>query len=442
MTVRALPALLMLTISSVLLPSASAADLGELAAAEARSLEELYKHLHSHPELSFHEEATAARIAGELRKAGYEVTTGFGGHGVVAVLRNGEGKTVMIRTDLDALPVVEETGKPYASKVRTKDDAGNDVGVMHACGHDMHMTAFVGAARLLAKLKDRWKGAVVAIAQPAEERGAGAKAMLAEGLYRRFPTPDAALALHVSAELPAGTVGYHHGYAMAAVDSVDITVRGLGGHGAYPHKTKDPIVLTAYIITALQTIASRETDPQDAVVVTVGSIHGGAKHNIIPPEVKLQLTVRNYSDKTRNAVLAAIRRITTETARAFGIPEDRLPVIEMPNEYTPATYNDPDLGRRLVSAWKKALGEKSVVEVPAVMASEDFSRYGRTPEKVPIYLFWLGTVERSRWEAAERGEVRLPALHSPLFAPEIHPTIETGVKAMTAAALAVLGGTL
>jgi len=288
-------------------------------------LDALYKHLHSHPEISFQEENTAKRIADELTKSGFEVTQKVGGHGVVGVLRNGAGPTILLRTDLDALPVKEQTDLAYASKVRTRDDKGNEVDVMHACGHDIHMTVFVGTARLLAQqVKDKWQGTLVMIGQPAEERVGGAKAMIADGLFTRFPKPDFCLALHVDATLPAGTVGYVEGYAMANVDSMDIIIRGAGGHGAWPHTTKDPIVLAAQTILALQTIVSRETEPIEPAVVTVGSIHGGTKYNIIPDDVRLQLTLRSYSEQVRTNTISSIKRITRGLALAAGVPEARV----------------------------------------------------------------------------------------------------------------------
>ena len=402
-------------------------------------LEALYKHLHANPELSFHEQNTAARLADELRQVGFEVTTGVGGHGLVGVLRNGDGPTLMIRTDLDALPVEENTGVPYASKVKTTDEQGKEVGVMHACGHDVHMTVFTGTARLLSRLRDRWRGTLVLIGQPAEERGAGARAMLADGLFTRFPRPDFAIALHVNAGMPAGTIAYHKGYALANVDAVDILVRGVGGHGAYPHTTKDPVVLAAQIVLALQTIVSREIKPIEPAVVTVGSIHGGTKHNIIPDEVRLQLTLRSYSDEVREQTIAAIKRICHGLAVAAGVPEDRLPVVTVQDEYTPATYNDPDLTERLAQAWKAVLGADRVRETEAVMGGEDFGQYGRVDPRVPISLFWLGAVEPQRYEASRKSGEPLPSLHSSQFAPLPEPTIKTGVTAMTAAALELLG---
>lgn len=403
---------------------------------ELPSLEALYKHLHANPELSYQEERTAARLAEELRKAGYEVTTGVGGHGVVGVLRNGSGPTVMVRADMDALPVTEKTGLPYASTVKVRDEAGQEVGVMHACGHDMHMTSWVGTARTLAKLRDRWSGTVVMVAQPGEERGGGALAMLRDGLYTRFPRPDYALALHASPNLEAGRIGYRYGAVLANVDTIDITIRGVGGHGAWPHMTKDPVVIAAQVVLALQTIVSRELDPLESAVVTVGSIHGGTKHNVIPDEVHLQLTVRSYTDEARKKILEGIERITRNLARAAGVPEDREPIIRYAeHEFTPATHNTASLVDRLAPVWRQFFGADKVLEVEPVMGGEDFSRYGMTEEKVPILIFWLGTIDAERIRTAQANGARLPALHSSEYWPAIHPTIETGVKAMSVAVL-------
>lgn len=401
-------------------------------------LETLYRHLHAHPELSYQEEKTASRIAAELEGLGFEVTTGIGGHGVVGVLHNGEGPTVLLRTDLDALPVAERTGLPYASDVKAIEQTGQEVSVMHACGHDMHMTVFVGTARRLVAMRDDWSGTLVMIGQPAEERGAGAKAMLEDGLFTRFPRPDYNVALHVSASLDAGRVAWVEGFALANVDSVEITVHGIGGHGAYPHATKDPIVLASRIVTALQTIASREVDPQEPVVVTVGSIHGGTKHNIIGDRVDMQLTVRTYRDETRRIVLDAIRRIAENEGRVAGLPEDLLPEVHVrEEEYTPATYNDPALTTRLIEALSSRMGEERFVRTKPVMGGEDFSRYGR--EGIPSVMFWLGAVAPERFERAQKGEISLPSLHSPEFAPLPGPTIRTGVETMTNAALTLFG---
>lgn len=408
-------------------------------ATEYPSLEALYKDLHAHPELSLMEERTAGIVARGLRDAGFEVVEKFGGFGVVGVLKNGAGPTLLIRTDLDGLPVEEETGLPYASKSRVTDLAGREVATMHACGHDIHMTVFVGTARMLAALKDRWAGTVVLIGQPAEERGIGARVMLAEGLYRKFPKPDYAIALHDSATLPAGTVGTIEGYAMANVDMVDVTVRGVGGHGAYPHTTRDPIVLAARIVLSLQTVVSRETRPVDPAVVTVGSIHGGTKHNIIPDEVKLQLTLRSYSDAVRRHTIEALKRICRGEAIAAGIPEDRMPIVSLAEEeYTPATYNDPALTRRVRGALNAWVGADNVKTIDPEMGGEDFSRYGRTEEKVPICMFRLGVVDPAKFAESARTGTALPSLHSSKFAPVPEPTLKTGIAAMTGAALDLL----
>lgn len=408
-------------------------------AREYPSLESLYKHLHTHPELSLQEKETAKRIADELERAGFQVTRGVGGNGVVGVLRNGNGPTVLVRTDLDALPVKEQTGLSYASTVQTKDEKGETVSVMHACGHDVHMTSFIGTARVLAQLKERWHGAVVMLGQPAEERGKGARSLLADGLFTRFPKPNFCLALHSWAGLPSGQVGYVEGFAMANVDSVNVTVRGVGGHGAWPHTAKDPIVLAAQTVLALQTIVSRETAPIEPAVVTVGSIHGGTKHNIIPDEVKLQLTLRSYSDEVRKHTLEAIHRITRGLAAAAGLPEDRYPVVTLEDEFTPATYNNPELTRRVVSAVKRWIGEDKVVPQKPVMGGEDFGEYGRTQDKIPICMIWLGAVAPELYrEHVEHGQA-LPSLHSAQFRPLPEPTIKTGVTAMTAAVFDLLG---
>jgi amidohydrolase len=421
-----------------------AEDLGEAIRSRVKreyaSLEMLYKDLHTHPELSFREEKTAAKVAMELRRAGVETTTGVGGHGLVGVLANGKGPTILVRTDLDALPVQEQTGLPYASHVRATNDLGVEVDVMHACGHDAHMTSLVGTARLLAQLKDHWSGTVVFIGQPAEERGKGARSMLKDGLFTRFPKPDYCLALHVSSDLPAGAVGVVEGYAMANVDTIDITIRGQGGHGAWPHKTKDPIVLAAQTVLALQTIASRETDPLESVVVTVGSIHGGTKHNIIPDEVKLQLTVRSFTEEVRAHTLEGIRRIVRGQALSAGIPEERLPIIKQAeDEFTPATFNQPEFARRVAQALRGLLGDSRVISRRPAMGGEDFSEYGRTADKIPICMFWLGSVEPERVAESERTGQPLPALHSSLYRPVPEPTIKTGVSAMTAAVLDLVG---
>lgn len=389
----------------------------------------LYKHLHQNPELSFEEKATAARVASEVKKLGFEVTTGVGRTGVVAVMKNGPGPVVMIRTDMDALPVQEDTGLPYASKAAAK---------MHACGHDIHMASWVGTARRLAAMKANWSGTLVMIAQPAEELGSGSKAMLDDGLFTRFPKPDHVLALHDNAALPAGTIGFASGYVMANVDSVDLTVKGVGGHGAYPHTTKDPVVLAARIITALQTLVAREIDPQSPGVVTVGSIHGGTKHNIVPDEVKLQLTVRSYTDETRKLLLDGIRRIAEGEAIAAGMPKDRMPVMSLKDDFTPATFNSEALTAKLRDVFVARFGEERVVPHKPTMGGEDFGRFRLADPKIQSMLFWLGAVDPQKYAAAKASGTPLPSLHSSKYAPAPEPTITTGVEAMTAAALALM----
>jgi amidohydrolase len=399
-------------------------------------LESLYKYLHLHPELSLQEEKTAARLAHEMKEIGFDVTPKVGGNGLVCILRNGKGPTILVRTDMDALPVVEQTGLTYACKVRARDKFGNDVGVMHACGHDMHMTCWIGTARTLAALKDSWQGTLMFIAQPAEESGAGARNMLEAGLFHHFPKPDFGLALHCDHRSAFGTISYTEGLALANVDSVDITVRGKGGHGAMPHLTVDPIVLAARIILDLQTIVSRETNPTDPCVVTVGSIHGGTKNNIIPNEVKLQLTVRSTKDSVREHTYAAIKRIAKAAADGAGAPE---PVVERdPGEYTPALLNDRELTRKTVALFREVLGKDNVLERPPIMGGEDFSRYGRAG--VPIFMYFLGTVAPQRVAESEREGARpLPSLHSPLYYPVPEPSIQTGVLTMSAAVLNLVG---
>jgi hippurate hydrolase len=406
-------------------------------AAEYESLEKLYKHLHSNPELSYGELKTAARLAKELREIGFTVTEKVGGHGVVGILKNGDGPIVLVRTDMDALPVTEQTGLPYASKVRVRDKNDNEVGVMHACGHDMHMTCWVGTARTLAKLKDRWSGTLVFIGQPAEEVGGGARAMLKAGLFKDFPKPDYALALHCTGDRPIGTIAYSDGLAMANVDTVDILVKGKGGHGSAPHTTVDPVVLAARIILDLQTLVSRETNPTDPAVVTVGSIHGGTKHNIIPNEVKLQLTVRTTKDTVRKHVLDGIARIAKAAAIGARAPEPEVHID--PGEFTPAVFNEPKLTRKTVALFRDVLGDEKVTERPLTMGGEDFGRYGRDGG-VPIFLYFLGTVSPERVaEAAKEGGKPLPSLHSDLYYPLPEPSIKTGVLTMSMAVLNLVG---
>lgn len=395
----------------------------------------LYQQLHAEPELSLQEEKTAARLAEQMRRLGWEVTEKVGGHGVVAVLKNGPGPVVLVRTDMDALPIVEQTGLPYASRVRSKDRFGQEVGVMHACGHDIHMACWVGTAQVLTALRQQWSGTLVFVAQPAEEIVAGARRMLEDGLYRRFPKPDYALALHCDAQLPAGMVAYRAGLALAAADAVDIVVKGKGGHGAAPHLTVDPVVLAARIILDLQTIVSREVNPLEPVVITVGSIHGGTKHNIIPNEVRLQLTVRTTRTETRDQVLRAIERLCRAAAQGARAPEPEVRVHL--DEYTPPTVNDPVLTERCVGVFRAVLGAANVRERPPVMGAEDFGRFAA--ENTPIFLFFLGTVEPELFAAAQKADAPpLPGLHSDRFAPVPEPTLRTGVRCMAAAVLDLL----
>ena len=406
---------------------------------EYPSLFDFYRDLHRHPELSFHETRTAEHLARELRQAGFQVTTGVGKTGVVGVLHNGPGPTVLVRTEMDALPVKEQTGLPYASTVTTTNKQAETVPVMHACGHDIHMACWVGTARVLTQLKACWHGTLVFIAQPAEEADGGALAMLADGLFKRFPRPQFCLALHDNAELAAGTLGYRVGYSGANVDSVDILVRGVGGHGAYPQKTKDPVVLAAQIVLALQTIVSREVKPGEPAVVTVGSIHGGTRRNIIPDEVRLQLTVRSYSDQVRQQTLAAIKRIVRGQALSAGLPADRMPKVRVSSDYTPALYNDPELTARLVRVFKTWFGATNLFERSPSMGGEDFSEYGRVEPRIPICMFDLGAVNPEAFKQSQRTGKALPSLHSPLWAPLPEPTIKTGITAMSAAVLELMG---
>ena len=398
-------------------------------------LKGLYTYLHENPELSHLEEKTAARVAEELRKVGYDVTAKVGGHGVVGVMKNGSGPVVLLRTDLDALPVKEQTGLPYASSKTQKDITGEVVPVMHACGHDMHMTAVLGAGRFLATHKNLFSGTVVIIGQPAEERGAGARAMLKDGLFTRFPKPDYCLALHVDSDLEAGRIAYVPGFILANVDMVDITIRGVGGHGAYPHTAKDPIVLAAQTILALQTLVSREKPAGDPGVITVGAIHGGTKHNIIPDEVKLQLTLRSYSDSVRTNMIEGVKRVTRGVAIAAGIPEDRMPIVDMKEEeYTPAAYNSPELTHRWVSVLEPHIGKENLVRDEPQMGGEDFGMYGRTEDKIPICMLWLGSVPPDKM----RGTNAVPTIHSAFYYPDPEPTIKTGVTALVAGVLDLL----
>jgi hippurate hydrolase len=391
----------------------------------------LYIDLHRTPELSFQETQTAAKLAARLKGLGFDVTTGVAKTGIVAVLKNGPGPTVMLRTELDALPVEEKTGLPFASTVMAKNAAGQMTPVMHACGHDLHMAAWTGTARLMAEHRDRWSGTLMLVGQPAEEGLGGARAMLTDGLFARFPRPDFALSLHDDDTMPAGTIGYHPGFFRSMSDTVTITVYGRGGHGAMPHNTIDPIVLASRIVLSLQTIVSRENNPTDPIVITVGSIHGGSQANIIPDEVRLQLSVRTYTEEVRARTFAAIRRVARGEATASGAPRE--PLVETPARANPPVYNDPALTLRLAGALKKQLGENLVVEMPAKMTSEDFSEYGLAG--VPSALLHIGAVDPSKLAAARESGIPVPAPHSPEWAPEREPTLKGAIRAEVTALL-------
>ena len=418
---------------------AGAAPLRDAVNADMPTLMTLYRDLHAHPELSMEEVRSPALLAAEARKLGFTVTEKVGKTGVVAVMNNGPGPVLLLRADMDGLPVVEQTGLPFASKIRATARSGVETGVMHACGHDTHMTAWIGTARRLAAMKDRWSGTLVMILQPGEETGEGAKAMLDDGLYTRFPKPGTVIAFHDAAALPAGMIGITPGYALANVDSVDITVKGVGGHGAYPQTTRDPIVLAARIVTTLQTLVSRENDPADPAVVTVGSFHAGAKHNIISDEAKLQITVRSYTPEVRQMLLAGIQRIARGEAIAAGVPDDRMPVVTIREaEYTPATFNTERLSARALDLFAANFGADRVKKTPAVMGGEDFSRFWLADKSIESLIFWVGGTPLDKYRAAGGDQTKLPSLHSPYWAPDAEAVIATATEALTIAALDVL----
>lgn len=387
----------------------------------------IYKDFHRQPELSFHEQQTARRLAELLRVEADSVTEGVGGYGVVGVMKSGEGPTVMLRADMDGLPVVERTDLDYASQVLTKDKRGATVGVMHACGHDIHMANLIGVARWLNAHRSQWRGTVVMIFQPAEERGAGAEAMLNDGLFQRFPRPDYALALHVDPTLDAGRVACRSGFILANVDSVDITIHGRGGHGAHPYATIDPIVIAARFVLDLQTIVSREVKPIEPAVVTVGSIRAGTKHNIIPDTCHLQLTVRSYAEEVRRQLHESIQRKAEAAAAGAGAPPPDVRV----SEGTPSLWNDPELVGRVAAVLRDVLGQDNVEQGEPSMGGEDFSRYGKAG--VPIMMFRLGAISRQRLEDYRRQGQTVPSLHSALFYPDPRETLATGMTAMISA---------
>jgi len=390
-------------------------------------LENLYQDLHRHPELSGNEEETSRRMAVEMKQAGFRTTSHIGGYGVVGVLENGPGPAVMIRADMDALPVMEKTDLSYASRVRTLTEAGQEVGVMHACGHDIHMTVLAGTARLLGQFRNLWQGSLILVAQPAEESASGAEAMIADGLFSRFPRPDCVLGLHILPE-PAGTLFYHEGYWFAGSTTVELTVFGKGGHAARPHEAIDPIVLSAQLILAFQTLISRETDPAEPVVLTVSSIHAGARDNIIPDKAFFRISIRAFTREQHDRMISALKRTADGIAWAAGISDDRLPRLSLQG-YTPALYNDPKLTRKIVRRFRRSFGRSRVLEMPALTVSEDFAHYGLTEPRIPLCFFGLGIADPQR---------EMPSLHSPYLAPIPKPTIQTGVSAMAAAVLELM----
>ena len=421
-----------------------AQEVPALVAQQLPSLLATYKGIHAAPELSYHEAQTSALLASELRKAGYTVTERVGkypdgsqAYGVVGILKNGAGPTLLVRTDLDALPVTENTSLPYASSVRSKNPAGQDVGVMHACGHDIHITTMIGVARNMAALKGQWHGTLMLIGQPSEETIDGAKAMLADQLYERFGRPDLAIALH-DANFAAGKVSVVSGSALASSTSIDVVMRGVGSHGAAPEAGKDPIVMASEFVVAAQTIVSRSIPPDQPAVVTVGDIHGGTKRNIIPDEVKMELTTRCYSEAVRQTIIEGVQRTAKGVAIAAGVPEDRMPIVRvLDDESTPATINDPELAERLRKIFVAKLGAENVIDRKPIMGSEDFGIFS-LDHKIPAVIFWLGAYDPAKVAESERTGVALPSPHSPFFAPLPEPTLRTGVTAMTDAAIALL----
>jgi amidohydrolase len=422
---------------------AASTNLADSVKQQLPALSETYKQLHRSPELSQHEEQTSAFLAGELRKLGYAVTERVGKYadgtqafGVVAVLENGAGSRVLIRTDMDALPVEEKTGVDYASTVKARDSLGQQVGVMQACGHDLHMTVLLGTARELAARKRQWHGTLVLIGQPAEEVVQGAAAMLADHLYDRFGRPDYILSEHDTNDVPAGSIAVKGGPLMASATTLNVTMRGIGGHGSRPEAGKDPVVLAAEFVLVAQTIVSRQVDPQQPAVLTIGTIHGGTKNNIIPDEVTMGLTLRTYSTAVRDRIVEDVRRTAKGLAEAYGIPADRMPTVSL-TEGTPATYNDPALAERVRAAAVKALGPTRVEEAKSVMGSEDVGMF-TLDGKIPGVMYWLGAADRTKFEESQKTGVPLPSFHSALFAPVYSEAITTGVTAMTAMALDLL----
>ena len=415
------------------------------ASGQVPTLLDTYKDLHSHPELSHHEERTSALLATALRASGYTVTEHVGKYpdgtqafGVVAILKNGPGPTLLIRADMDALPIVEETGLAYASHVMTKTASGQSTGVMHACGHDIHTTVLIGTGRALAAAKSKWHGTLMLIGQPSEETIDGAKAMLADNLYQRFGRPDKIIGLHDTNELPAGKMGIVLGPTLASSTSIDVVIRGIGGHGSAPQVGRDPISLAALYITQIQTIVSREEDPQDPTVVTVGDIHGGTKRNIIPDEVKLELTTRSFTDQSRQIVIDGLKQMAAGLTVSANLPPNKAATVTvLENESTPVMFNDPPLMTKVRAALVQALGAPQVVDLHRIMGSEDVGIFG-LDRKIPVAFMWLGAMDPAKFSAAKAAGKLLPGAHTSRFEPLPEPTLQTGVTAMTSAAIALL----
>jgi amidohydrolase len=413
-------------------------QLRAMIAKEYQSLENLYKHLHANPELSLHEKQTSELLSGELKKAGFQVTTDIGGYGIVGVLKNGPGPVVMVRTDMDALPLKENTGADFASKQVFRDETGKESAVMHACGHDMHMAVWVGVARMLTQMKKEWSGTVVLIGQPAEEPGVGAVSMLADGLFTKFPKPDYALALHVNSALESGKVGLCSGYVLANINALDIVVKGKGGHGSVPQLTIDPIVLASKMVLGFQTIISREIGPQVPALITVGSIHGGTNDNIIPDEVKLELSIRSFSDDVQKMLIDKIKRTCEGIAFAAGVEPQNYPEVTIRKEFTPAVYNDPELTKRISDNFVKVFGQEKVVSLSSEMFGEDFGWYGRQQPAIPTLIYSLGSVNPDKMANAKKTGKSPPSTHSSVYLPDMKPGLELGVLSMTTATLSLL----
>jgi hippurate hydrolase len=429
------------TLAFAATPATAQTDIAaEVEADYSAFLEELFLDFHRNPELSYMETRTAGIIAAQLRETGAEVTEGVGGTGVVGIMRNGEGPTVLVRADMDGLPVAEDSGHDYASTARQVGIDGVEAPVMHACGHDVHITALIGAARQLARLRDSWNGTIVFIAQPAEERIGGARAMMDDGLYERFPKPDYALAFHVTASLPTGTIAMQPGLVASSSDSVDITVHGVGAHGAYPHMGIDPIVMGAQIITSLQTLVSRTVSPLDPAVVTVGAFQGGIKHNIIPDRATMQLTVRSNEQSVRETLLEGIARIAENVGRMNGMPDELLPEVEVSTESTPPTINDVELSNRLRGVFSGNFGEGVVLDPmeQTGMGAEDFAYFVQPDTGVRGAYFSVGGTPQSAFDAAAAGGPPVPSHHSPFFRVEPEPSVRLGTEAMIVAVLDLL----